>query len=341
MSGPAVVHAAGVDAAGRALGEVLQVLRERDRFLVTAHRNPEGDALGSSLGLGLALREMGKSVLLYNADPVPRVLRSFPGAGEVVQSLADARPGDTVIVCDCGELDRVGADMVARRAEFRFVNLDHHVSSRGFAEVSYIDPGACATSLLVYRVLKGLGHPVSRAVATNLLCGLVTDTGSFRYSNANPECFEAAAALVRAGARPDFVSQRLYDSNEEKTLRLLTRVLQTLEVTSDGRVASVVVTREMFEQTGTGPEHLEGFVNYPRAIEGVELAFLLRPVGAVGGPEEWKVSLRGQGRVDTTAISTAYGGGGHRNASGCAVKGSLEKVRREIEARAQALLVPG
>lgn len=334
MSDPAAHRAGGGPDAERALTEVVRVLGERDRFLVTAHRNPEGDALGSSLALGLALREMGKAVIFYNADPVPRVLRPFPGAGEVVPSLDAARRGDTVIVCDCGELERVGPEMLARKGDFRFVNLDHHVSSRGFAEVSYIDPSACATALLVYRVLRALEHPISPPVATNLLCGLVTDTGSFRYSNADPECFEAAAHLVRRGAKPDFVSQKVFDSNEEKTMRLLARVLDTLVVSSDGRLASVVVTSEMFAETGCGAEHVEGFVNYPRAIEGVELAFLLRQLG----PEEWKVSLRGQGRVDTTLIATAYGGGGHRNASGCTVKGTLEEVRRAIDERAQALL---
>jgi phosphoesterase RecJ-like protein len=312
----------------------LRLIRERDRFVVTSHRNPEGDAIGSSLGLGTALIEMGKQVIFYNADPVPRVLRPFPHADRIVNSLADARRNDTVIVCDCGELERVGEEIFARREEFRFVNLDHHVSSKGFAEVSYIDPEAPATSLLVYRILRGLEHPISTDVATNLLCGLVTDTGSFRYSNATPEAFEAAAELTRRGARPDFVSRKLFDTQEERTLRLLALVLGTLEVTADGRIASVVVEGEMFERTGTKAEHLEEFVNYPRRIEGVELAVLLREQG----PAEWKVSLRGQGRIDTTRISCAYGGGGHRNASGCTVRGALDTVKREIYARGEALL---
>jgi phosphoesterase RecJ-like protein len=313
---------------------ILRLIRERGRFVVTSHRNPEGDALGSSLGLGAALIEMGKQVIFYNADPVPRVLRPFPHAGQIVNSLADARRNDTVIVCDCGELERVGNELVARREEFRFVNLDHHASSKGFAEVSYIDPEAPATSLLVYRILRGLDHPISADVATNLLCGLVTDTGSFRYSNATPEAFEAAAELTRRGARPDFVSQKLFDSQEEKTLRLLVLVLGTLELTAGGSIASVIVRREMFEKTGTRAEHIEEFVNYPRRIEGVELAVLLREQG----PDEWKVSLRGQGRIDTTRISGAYGGGGHRNASGCTVRGALDTVKREIYARGEALL---
>lgn len=316
------------------LDAVAHVLRERDRFVVTAHRNPEGDALGSSLGLGGALVEMGKQVLFYNADPVPRVLRPFPWADRVANTLREARAGDTVIVCDCGELERVGDEMLSRRGEFRFVNLDHHVSSRGFAEVSYIDPRASATALIVHRVLRRLGHPLSADVATNLLCGIITDTGSFRYSNATPETFEAAADLVRAGAKPDTVSQRMFDSNEERTLRLLALVLGSLERTEDGRIATVVVSREMFEATGTGAEHVENFVNYPRSIEGVDVAVLLRELG----PDHWKVSLRGNGLVDTTAISGPQGGGGHRNASGCAVRGPLEDVKRAIVSRAQALL---
>ncbi len=334
MTEPATLRAPAHPGADPTLRSIVALIRERDRFIVTAHRNPEGDALGSSLGLGGALLEMGKQVLFYNADPVPRVLRAFPFADRVASSLEGAREGDTVFVCDCGELDRVGAEMVRCADLFRFVNVDHHVSSRGFAEVSYIDPSASATSLLVYRILRGLDHPISKDVATNLLCGIVTDTGSFRYSNTDPETFEAAGALVRAGARPDFVSQRLFDSNEEGTVRLLALVLGTIEITSGGRIASVVVTRGMFEKTGTGPEHVEGFVNYPRAIEGVEVAALFREKG----PGEWKVSLRGQGRIDTTLISGAHGGGGHRNASGCTVRGAIEEVKRDIYARAEALL---
>jgi phosphoesterase RecJ-like protein len=317
-----------------AFESVLRLIRERDRFVVTSHRNPEGDALGSSLGLGAALIEMGKQIVFYNADPVPRVLRPFPHADRIVNSLAEARRNDTVIVCDCGELERVGDEIVARREEFHFVNLDHHASSKGFAEVSYIDPEAPATSLLVYRILRGLDHPISADVATNLLCGLVTDTGSFRYSNATPEAFEAAAELTRRGARPDFVSQKLFDTQEEKTFRLLARVLESLELSAGGRIASVTVTRDMLEKTGTGAEHIEEFVNYPRRIEGVELAVLLREQGR----DEWKVSLRGQGLIDTTAISGAYGGGGHRNASGCTVRAGLDAVKREIYARGEALL---
>jgi phosphoesterase RecJ-like protein len=334
MTKPATLRAPEDPAANSSLRSVVTLIRERDRFIVTSHRNPEGDALGSILGLGGALLEMGKQVLFYNGDPVPRVLRDFPLADRVTSSLEGVRRGDTVFVCDCGELDRVGEGMVRRAELLRFVNIDHHVSSRGFAEVSYIDPSASATSLMVYRILRALDQSISRDVATNLLCGIVTDTGSFRYSNADPETFEAAAALVRAGARPDFVSRKLFDSNEEGTMRLLALMLGTLERVSGGRIASVIVSRGMFEETGTGPEHVEGFVNYPRAIEGVEVAVLFREMR----PCEWKVSLRGQGRVDTTIISGAHGGGGHRNASGCTVRGSIEEVKRDIYARAEALL---
>jgi phosphoesterase RecJ-like protein len=336
MSQPATRSQAAETSIEHAFRAVVELIRDRERFIVTAHRNPEGDALGSSIGLGIALAEMGKQAIIYNADPVPRVLRPFPGADRVVNSLAEARSGDTLIVCDCGELERVGEEALSRRDEFRLVNLDHHVSSKGFAEVSYIDPSAPATALLVYRLLNGLDHPISADVATNLLCGLVTDTGSFRYSNATPEAFRASADLVTRGAKPDFISQKLFDSNEEKTLRLLALVLNTLELVAGGRIACVVVTEEMFRKTGTSSEDLEGVVNYPRAIEGVELAVLLRQLG----PDEWKVSLRGQGSVDTTLITGAYGGGGHRNASGCTVQGRLESVKREIYERGEALVEP-
>jgi phosphoesterase RecJ-like protein len=308
------------------LDAVARVIRERDRFVLTAHRNPEGDALGSSLGLGGALEEMGKQVLFYNADPVPRVLRLFPWADRVVGSLRDARAGDTVIVCDCGELERVGMRCWPAGDPLR--EPDHTSQVAGSPNELHRS-GASATASR-HRVLRRLGH---RLAAWHGLCAASSPTPapSFQWG---PETFEAAAELVRAGAKPDFVSQRLFDSNEEKTLRLLALVLGSLERSGDGRIATVVVSREMFEATGTGAEHVENFVNYPRSIEGVDVAVLLRELG----PDHWKVSLRGNGLVDTTAISAEWGGGGHRNASGCAVRGRLADVKRGIITRAQALL---
>jgi len=314
------------------IAAILKLIEEGRRFLVASHESPDGDALASTLALTNALREMGKEVVAYNRDGVPSAFDFLPGAQTVVRSLDNEAPFDAGFVLDAGELRRAGTHLsdICRT----LVNIDHHPHSERFGSIHYVDEAASATGALIYRILQASGHVISSAVATCIYTAVLSDTGSFRYSNTDPEAFRIGAEMVEKGVSPWDIASGLYESQGAERLRLLACALATLTVSSSGRYASVSVTTSMYEETGTGPEHTDGFVNYPRSIRGVEVALFFRQIG----PAAYKVGMRSKGQVDVGALSRHLGGGGHHNAAGAVVEGSLEAVRNTVFERLDQLL---
>jgi phosphoesterase RecJ-like protein len=287
------------------------------------HVHPDGDVLGTLLGLGLALESQGWTVVYGGPHPAPAVLDFLPGVEryQVLDRLAGTF--DVAVFTDCPNPDRAqGLLARAREAARCVVNIDHHPDNRQYGHLNWIDPGAAATGELVYALLVGLGLTISPAVATNLFTAIHTDTGSFRYSNVTPETFRIAAALVAAGADPAQVSSALYERRGRDSLPWLGQVLSRLEVSEDGRMAWIALPRGMVPESFVEAEDL---VTYPRSIESVRVACLLRERDG-----QVKVSLRGKGDVDVNQIAARFGGGGHRNAAGCTVTGTLEGVTRAV-----------
>jgi len=315
------------------LSAICRVLREKDRFLVACHENPEGDAIGSELALALALRKMGKTATVLNADPVPANLLFLPGADTVVFS-GDGSKYDVAVVVDCGSPERTGCVARELRKCPLLVNIDHHRTNGDLGELSLVDPDAAATGLLVHRILSAMGYEIGLDVATNIYVAILTDTGSFHYGSSSPEAFEVAGEMVRRGVDPWAVAERVYETQSAQRLRLLGRVLDSLEVSDGGKVASITTMREDLREFASGKDALEGFINYPRSIVGVEVAVSFRE--EEGGV--FRVSFRSKGRVDVSAVAARFGGGGHRNAAGCTVSGTLADVKtRVLEALAAVL----
>ena len=309
------------------LKAILKTINEGRRFLVAAHEGPDGDALASTLALTLALRELGKEVVAYNRDGLPAAFDFLPGADTLVSSLGAEDRFDAGFVLDAGELRRAGNEL--RQHCATLVNIDHHPYSENFGSIYYVDTEACATGAMVYRVLAAGGWPISRDVATCIYAAIISDTGSFRYSNSNPEAFRVAGEMIALGVSPWDIATGLYENQDPRRLQLLALALATLTVSPCGQFASVSVTREMFAATGTGAEHTDGFVNYPRSIRDVEVAIFFRQVDE----RSFKVGFRSKGQVDVGALSRELGGGGHHNAAGALVEGSLDEVRRSVFAR--------
>ncbi|KIH76798.1 phosphoesterase RecJ domain-containing protein [Geoalkalibacter ferrihydriticus] len=312
----------------RTIRAILEKIEQAGRILVVSHSSPDGDAIASTLALANALREMGRDVVAFNADPVPQPLQFLPGAETMVHDLAGIASFDLGFLLDAGELRRAEAplDEICRT----LINIDHHPYSESFGEINYVDEKASATGALIYRLLKAGGYTISPEVALCIYTAILSDTGSFRYSNADPEAFRIAAEMVEQGAiNPWDVAGGLYESQDEKRLRLLALSLATLYVSPCGSFASLTLTDEMMHRTGAGHEHTDGFVNYPRSIRGVEVAILFRQIG----PEVYKVGFRSKGRVDVGALARQLGGGGHHNAAGAEVQGSLEDVRGLVFSR--------
>ena len=309
----------------RDLSAICRVLREKDRFLIACHENPEGDAIGSELALALALRKMGKTATVLNSDPVPGNLLFLPGAGTVVFE-EDGSRYDVAVVVDCGSPDRTGRVGQELRKCPLLVNIDHHRTNGDLGDLALVDPDAAATGLLIHRILSAMGYEIGLDVATNIYVAVLTDTGSFHYGSSSPEAFEVAGEMVRRGVDPWAVAEQVYETQSARRLRLLGRVLASLEVSADGRVACITTMREDLREFASGKDALEGFINYPRSIVGVEVAVSFRE--EAGGV--FRVSFRSKGRVDVSAVAARFGGGGHRNAAGCTVPGTLADVRKRV-----------
>ncbi len=309
-------------------------------FVLTCHVKPDGDALGSLLGMGLALNQSGRDTVFYTYDQVPEVLSFLPGTEDVVHDLPDPLPENTTLmVLDCGEPHRIGPEhkRLVRQAR-RILVLDHHLDSGGFADVhphciSYVDHEMFAAGALVYRLLEELGWPVPKEVATNLYTAILTDTGCFRHSNTTRDAFEIAGALVERGAEPSFVAQKLYQSFPLRRLELLGLVLRTLEVRCHGQVALLQATPEMFRISRATEKDTEDFVSYARCIDTVELAAFIRE----SHPGQVSVSLRSKEWVNVAELARFFGGGGHFHAAGFRMAGSASDVRKALLERVEGL----
>ncbi|NWF53844.1 MAG: bifunctional oligoribonuclease/PAP phosphatase NrnA [Syntrophaceae bacterium] len=308
------------------LRRIAEEIRGGRSFLISTHQNPEGDAIGSVLALGLALKGLGKDVLILTQDPVPEVLAFLPGAGEIIHRAPLDRRFDLALAVDCGDRPRLGEEFNKVQGIGKIINIDHHVSNGFYGDLNLVDPGASSAAEIIYDLIRILAASFTREVAENIYTGLMTDTGSFHYSNTSPKTFSVARACLLAGVDPWEVSQRVYDTQPLPRLRLLPRVLDTLELSEDGRVGAMVVTQDMLKEAGATVAMTEDFINFPRSVRGVEVALLFREVT----PQKYRVSMRSRGAVDVARIAGKFQGGGHPAASGCTVEGSLSQVQRRV-----------
>jgi phosphoesterase RecJ-like protein len=304
----------------------------RGEVLMLGHVHPDGDVLGTLLGLGLAMDRAGWSVTYAGPDPVPEVLDFLPGGARWQVWRTAPRRFDTIVLTDCPNDGRTeGLLEGTRSADSQVLNIDHHPDNRRYGTVNWIDPSAAATGEMIFDLLTALGWPIGRDVALNLYTALHTDTGSFRYSNTTPRTFRIAAALTAEGAEPALVTDRLYQRRPKDALLTLGALLSHVEVSEDGRIASLAVPEGAASEEFMAAEDL---VTYPRSIAGVKVAVLLRaePGGLV------KASLRGKGEVPVNRIAHRFGGGGHENAAGCTLPGPLASAKATLLAAVKQAL---
>lgn len=302
--------------------ELVSFLRKEDNFLIATHINPDGDAIGSALGLALALESAGKRVTVYDRDPVPDFYSFLPGENRFIHSLSSLDTSSfNLILVDCNSLDRVGID----ETEFRHTCVvDHHETGKDFGLIKWVEPDAAATGMLIFHFLRASGLRVTRDIAINLYTAIVVDTGAFRYANTTADVLKVSAELIEAGADPAFISNNLYEMWTDRRFVLLTMVLNTLEIRDD--IAMTFVSRRMFNKTNTGPEDTENFANFPRMIKTVKISAFFRQVDHI----HWKISLRSKGDINVAGIAAFFDGGGHKNAAGCKIRGNLKTVKETL-----------
>jgi phosphoesterase RecJ-like protein len=305
--------------------KVLTEIERRDRFVVTSHARPDGDAVGSVLACTQILRRMGKCADAVLRDGVPAIYRVLPFANTVAQVPVVNGDYDAAIILECDSLDRTEL----RGIDDQFlINIDHHASGRPFANVNWIDAGACATAEMVYRLMKGAGVKITPEIATCLYTGIITDTGSFGYTGTTERTFALARELVRAGADPVGTFQSVYFSNPVSKMRLLGAALSRLH--KDGELTWMYVTRDDMDRSDAVDEDCEGLVNYALGIAGVEVAAFFRELKH---GQRWRVSLRSKGSVNVAELAETYGGGGHYCAAGFPIDGPLSVASERVLAQ--------
>lgn len=296
------------------LDDVLNEIGRRRKFILTSHARPDGDAVGSTLACAQILRSMGKEATVVLSDGVPGIYRPLPFAESVLQSTAGAADAEAAIILEC---DGVARTKLTGLDTHYLINIDHHATARPFADVNWIDPNACATAEMIFRLAREAGVQISPEVATCLYTAVLTDTGSFCFTGTTERTFALAQELVRSGADPVAIAHNVYFSTQLSKMRLLGAALSNLH--RDGTLASMHVTQTTMEQCQASEEDCEGLVNYALAISGIEVALFFRQLP----DERFRVSLRSKGSVNVAAVAEAFGGGGHECASGCSVDGPL------------------
>lgn len=306
---------------------VMEAIRRHRRFMVTSHINPEGDALGSALAMASLLKRLGKQAVMANQGGIPKAFDFFPRTAPVLKSPSPRVTAEVAITVDVPILSRTGSIQRMIEKVPLLINIDHHVSNQRFGHINWVDPQAAAVGEMVYRLYRAFRLRPTREEALCLYVSIVTDTGSFRYMSTTPEVHRIAARLIDTGLSPLRVAQDLYECHSPSDLRFLGRVLENLRDAQRGRVAWVEVPYALLKACKPGPEIMDELVNFPRAVRTAEVAFVLREQSTQG---EIRVSFRSKGRIDVDRIARRFGGGGHRAASGCRVKGTLAQARSKV-----------
>ena len=323
------------------MDQIINQIKKAQHILLTSHSDPDGDAVSSLLALGLALNHLDKKVTLYNTSPIPAVYRFLPAVERIVRRIRKAETYDVALVLDCGDLSRVGQASATISQIPVVINIDHHISNTGFGDLQLIDANACSTAELVYRLIKTLKVPLDREIAVSIYTGILTDTGSFRFSNTNQAAFAICHEMTELGVEPHRVAQHVIGTYSLERIKLLNLALDSLEISENGKMSVMTVTNAMFDFTETQPEDVDGMINYARRIQDVKVAALIQEQrngrSKSEGRRRFHVSLRSDGSVDVAAIAAAFGGGGHAGAAGFQVETSLIKLKSDIITLAQNL----
>lgn len=319
------------------LQQIIKALKNNDTFFIAGHLKPDGDVVGSALALRSLLKRLGKKAFVYSGEPVPDYLMFLPGINNISITAKATREFDCAVILECADFGRMGNIIAPEQARF-VINIDHHSSFNYFGNINYIDPRASSSAEQVYRLFKALKMPLTRYEADALYVGLVTDTGKFQQTNTTPSSLEMAADLVSKGVVPETMYNALYATKTLSSLNLLGCVLQTLTVTASGKIAYLSITREMYRETKSNVTETEGIINNAMMIPGVCVGILFRETETPGNV---KVSFRSREGVDVNKISNHFGGGGHRNAAGCSLSGSIRSAEKRIMAYVNNVLKNG
>lgn len=307
------------------LSQVVELIENKQTFAITTHVRPDGDGVGSSLGLCWLLRSLGKEAEVVLRDAIPAAYEQLPGADEIKQVSSVNGKYDAVFVIECSDLARPGIKGLENQVT---VNIDHHATSEHFGTINWIDQTASAVGEMIYNLCKAIGGRITKEIAECVYLALVTDTGSFHFPNTTERTLKVASELVKVGVKPAQISEVVYNSYPWSRIELMRQVLATVKRNEAGNIAWMRQSLEMADASGSVDGDNNGFVNIPLAAKEVEAVVYMRQVQ----PEAYRVSLRSKDDINVARVAEKFGGGGHKNAAGCRVEGDWNTLEAEIVA---------
>lgn len=311
------------------LEEIAEAILKMDNLCLCGHKNPDCDCIGSILALSSALRQLDKNhaILLAEEDPFDETLSFLPGSEDFISAQAYEGICDCFIVVDAPSAERIGKEAARIHDSAKLtITIDHHRVDERHSDLSYTDPDAASTTMLVWEMIKHLGVKLSKDIATCTYAGLLTDTGRFMFQNTDANAFASAAEMVCAGASPSTISQHLFQERTLASLQIDSKALENLRSLSEGRIALSFIATEDIEEAGALPDDLENCINIIRSLRGVEIACMLKERGDVV-----RGSLRSKGDLDISALARRLGGGGHSAAAGFTLEGPLREAISTME----------
>lgn len=305
------------------LSQVVELIESKNNFGITTHIKPDGDGVGSSLGLCWLLRSLGKEAEVIVHGDVPPAYRSLPGADEIRDVKELDREYDAVFVIECSDIGRPGIAGLERAFT---VNIDHHATSEHFGTINWIDSTASAVGEMIYNLCKAIGGRVTKEIAECVYMALVTDTGSFHFPNTSDRTLKVASELIKAGAKPATIGEAVYNNYPWSRIELMRQVLDTVKRDDSGKIAMLRQTLAMKDVAGAIDGDNNGFVNIPLAARDVLATVYMREVGS----DQFRVSLRSKGDINVAKVAEQFGGGGHKNAAGLRIEGPWDEAETKI-----------
>ncbi|RQD75387.1 MAG: bifunctional oligoribonuclease/PAP phosphatase NrnA [Candidatus Syntrophonatronum acetioxidans] len=317
----------------QSLETIAQVLYEKDNFIIVSHLNPDGDSVGSVLALGQALQVLGKKVILSTIDSVPFKYAFLPESNIIKkwQEIQISKE-NYIITLDCSDLKRI-YPLEGNLLKEQLINIDHHVSNQYFGSYNYVDPDASSVGEIIFELLEIMNINITLNIALCLYTAIITDTGSFCYSNTTSKTHRTAAQLLEIGVDPAEISHHIYENYPKSSVFLVREALNTLEFTCQDKISYITITEDMMERAGAKDEETEGIINYTRNIQGVEIGILFREVAS----DRTRVGFRSH-RIDVGQLAELFNGGGHPRASGCEIDKSLRETKDIILDKARIFL---
>jgi len=313
------------------IASIVDAIRSRQRFVVSSHARPDGDSIGSQIAMAEALRALGKDVRVINKDQAPPELLGFPGVADIQIADRAERAYDAVIIMECGDLGRTG---VSGLDGGFLINIDHHPGNTAYGQINWFDASAAACGEMVYDLIRALGVPMTPTMATHVYLAILTDTGSFHFSNLSPRTFDICARLLEAGVDPVSIARSVFDTSTLGRLRVIGAVLHGLQMDASGRIAVLYMDRAMARAAGASYDDTEGLINMPLSVKEIQaVAFFKQDEG-----DRFRISMRSKGDLDIGSIAKQFGGGGHKNAAGCQATGAIDELKTLFVGKIQRLL---